>query len=81
MSEIPKNDLMFLQNEILGDIKKVENKIDNKIYNISESLNEQKTTYQKKLNHLEVQFNILKQKTQELKSTNSNEREIYTKIN
>ena len=81
MSEIPKNDLMFLQNEILGDIKKVENKLDNKIYNISESLNEQKTTYQKKMNHLEAQFNILKQKTQELKSTNSNEREINTKIN
>ena len=33
------------------------------------------------MNHLEAQFNILKQKTQELKSTNSNERAINTKIN
>ena len=81
MSDISKNDLMFLQNEILGDIKKVEKNLDNKIYKISESLNEQKTIYEKKINHLEALFNIIKQKAQNISSYDPNEKEINSKIN
>ena len=81
MYEIPKNDLMFLQNEILGDIKKVENKLESKIFKLSESLDDQKSTYEKKYIHLESLFNILKQKTQNLKSNDSSEKETTTKIN
>ena len=81
MNEIPKNDLMFLQNEILGDIKKVENKLENKIYKLSKSIDEQKTTYEKKYNHLEVIFNILKEKTQNLKPNDSSDKDTTTKIN
>ena len=78
---MPKNDLMFLQNEILGDIKKVENKLESKIFKLSESLDDQKSTYEKKYNHLEALFNILKQKTQNLKLNDSSEKETTTKIN
>ena len=81
MKEINKNDLMFLQDEILGDIKKVENKLDNKIFAIAESLKEQKIVYEKKLNNLEIIYNILKVKTQNLKSSEANEKEINSKIN
>jgi hypothetical protein len=81
MKEINKNDLMFLEDEILGDIKKVENKLDNKIFAIVESLKEQKNVYEKKLNNLEIIYNILKVKTQNLKSSEANEKEINSKIN
>ena len=81
MSDISKNDLMFLQNEILGDIKKVEKNLDNKIYKISESLNEQKTIYEKKINHLEALFNIIKQKTQNISNYEPNEKEMNSKFN
>ena len=80
MTDIPKNDLMFLQNEILGDIKKVENKLDKKIAKITDSLDDQKTTYEKKINHLEMLFNILKQKTQAFKTSEMTERQFSDKI-
>ena len=80
MNEKPKNELMFLQNEILGDIKTVENKLDNKIFKVSESLDEQKVYYDKKINTLENIINIIKEKMQTVKTDNSNEKELL-KIN
>ena len=81
MNEKPKNDLMFLQNEFLGDIKKVENKLEAKIYKLSEMVDEQKTSNEKKFTHLETLFNILKQKTQYMKSNDSSDKETLNKIN
>ena len=80
MSEIQKNNLMFLQNEILGDIKKVENKLDNKIQKISKNFDDNLVSYEKKINHLETLYNIIKQKTQNL-NNDSNDKDINTKIN
>ena len=80
MNEKPKNELMFLQNEILGDIKTVENKLDSKIFKVSESLDEQKVYYDKKINSLENIINIIKEKVQTVKTDNSNEKELL-KIN
>ena len=48
MIEKPKNELMFLQIEILGDIKNVETKIDNKIFKISSSFDNLKEITEKK---------------------------------
>ena len=75
MNEKPKNDLMFLQNEILGDIKNVENKLDNKIFKISKSMDEQNSYYDKKINQLENILNILKEKTHNLNFDKSKEKE------
>ena len=49
MTEKPKNELMFLQNEILGDIKNVETKLDNKIFKVSSSFEGLKDTTEKKI--------------------------------
>ena len=75
MNEKPKNDLMFLQNEILGDIKNVENKLDNKIFKISKYMDEQNSYYDKKINQLENILNIIKEKTQNLNIDNSKEKD------
>ena len=80
MAGVPKNDLMFLQNEILGDIKKVENKLDKRITKLSDTIDDQKSTYEKKVNHLEMLFNILKQKTQAFKSSDMTEKQFSDKI-
>ena len=71
-----KNDLMFLQNEILGDIKNVENKLDNKINKTSESIAEQKSYFERKIIHLENIINTVKKATQNVNKEKSNEEEI-----
>ena len=81
MKEINKNDLMFLQNEILGDIKKVENKLDSRIYAITESLKQQNNIFEKKISNLESGFNILKLKVSNLKNNDPNDKEVTSKIN
>ena len=74
------NVLMFFKNEILEDIKKVEIKLDNKILKILESLEEQKTLYEKKMNNFENTFKILKGKIQNLNNNNLNDKDINEKI-
>ena len=71
-----KNDLMFLQNELLGDIKSVENKLDNKINKTSESIIGQKSYFERKIIHLENIINIAKKETEKLNLEKSNEEEI-----
>ena len=81
MSDIQRNELMLLQNDILGDIKKAENKLDTKIFKVSSSLDELKEKFEDKINHLEKDFKILLQKNETLKGNDSNEDKIYSKIN
>ena len=81
MSNIQRNELMLLQNDILGDIKKAENKLDTKIFKVSSSLDELKEKFEDKINHLEKDFKILLQKNETLKGNDSNEDKIYSKIN
>ena len=80
MNEKQNNDLRFLENEILGEIKNVENKIDTKILKISQSLEKQNTYYEQKINNLENILNILKEKIQSINTENINEIDT-TKIN
>ena len=80
MNEKQKNDLMFLQNEILRDIKNVEKNLDNKIFKVWQSLEKQKAFFENRLNNLEIIINILKQKTQNIKPGDSNEIDL-SKIN
>ena len=81
MAEKYQNDLMHLQNELLGDIKNVENKIDAKIKKINLSLEEQKNGLEKKVLYLENAYNVLLQRTQNVKNNdNPKEKEILSKI-
>jgi hypothetical protein len=79
-NEKTKNDLMFLQNEILGDIKNVENKLDNKINKASELISEHNIYFERKINHLENIINIIKKETENNNVGKSNEEEL-AKIN
>ena len=81
MNENPKNELMYFQNEILKDIKTVENKLDNKIFKISSSFEELKDNLEEKINHVENSFKILLQKIGNLKGDDSFENKINSKIN
>ncbi len=49
MSEKFQNDLMHFQNELLGDLKNVENRIETKIKKINQSIDEQKNGLEKKI--------------------------------
>ena len=43
-----KNDMMFFQNEVLGDIKKVENKLNSKFEEKTSDINSKLVTQEKK---------------------------------
>ena len=79
-----KNSLMYVQNEILGDIRDVENKLELKIKKNNQSFETYKISLEKKMNYLENAYNTLLQKTQNNK-TNSNEsfdeKKIFQEIN
>ena len=81
MSEKYQNDLMHVQNELLGDLKDVENRIETKIKKINQSIDEQKNVLEKKLNYLENAYTVLLQRTQNVKAADdSKEEEMLSKI-
>ena len=82
MIEANKNDLMIIQNELLGDIKNVEIKLNERIKLLSQSFEEQKNGFEKKINVLEKAYNSLLQLTEPKKSIDdSKEKEIISEIN
>ena len=82
MIEANKNDLMIIQNELLGDIKNVEIKLNERIKLLSQSFEEQKSGFEKKINVLEKAYNSLLQLTEPKKSIDdSKEKEIISEIN
>ena len=62
MSEKNKNELMHIQNELLGDIKNVELRVNDKIKIINQSFEEQKILNEQKLISIEKTINTLLQK-------------------
>ena len=81
MIEANKNDLMIIQNELLGDIKNVEIKLNERIKLLSQSFEEQKSGFEKKINVLEKAYNSLLQLTEPKKSIDdSKEKEIISEI-
>ena len=56
MIEVTKNDFMFFQNEILGDLKKLDNKLSAQINTVSKNLNEQKTKNEQLFNSYKSKF-------------------------
>ena len=81
MLEKPKNELMFLQNEILGDIKNVETKLDNKIFKVSSSFEGLKEATEKKIKNLENSLKNMLEKIETLKEGDSYEKQINSKMN
>ena len=78
MVENYKNDLMYVQNELLGDIKNIENKIELKFKKNNQSFEEYKTALDKKMNYLENAYNALLQKAQNTKDKEVlDEKKIY----
>ena len=81
MADKYQNDLMHLQDELLGDLKRVENKIEAKIKKVNQSVEEQKEELEKKMNYLENAYTVLLQRTNNIKTNdNSKEQEILSKI-
>ena len=77
-----KNDLIYVQNELLGDIKNVEKKLELKLKKNNQSFEEYKIALEKKMNYLENAYNTLLQKTQNTKNNESfNENKITHEIN
>lgn len=62
MSEKNINELMHIQNELLGDIKNVESRVNDKIKIINQSFEEQKILNEQKLKSIEKTINTLLQK-------------------
>ena len=82
MAETSKNEIMIIQNELLGDIKNVEQKLNDKIKLVIHSLEDQKNNLEKKLSILEKGYNALVQREMPEENYNtSKEKEILTKIN
>ena len=82
MAETSKNEIMIIQNELLGDIKNVEQKLNDKIKLVIHSLEDQKNNLEKKLSILEKGYNALVQRAMPEENYNtSKEKEILTKIN
>lgn len=82
MAEKYKIDLMHLQNELLGDLKNVENKMDSKIKKSNQVFEENKITVERRLNYLENAYTALLQRNQNSDNNNSEEKEkeIISKI-
>ena len=68
-----RNELMFIQNEFLQDIKNVENKFEYKISTIQESIDEQKTAIEDKIGRFERTLNVLMERMQKQNVDNINE--------
>ena len=82
MTEKYQIDLMHLQNELLGDIKNVENKIDAKIKKSNQAFEENKSNVERRLNYLENAYTVLLQRNQNKTSDNFEEKtkEILSKL-
>jgi chromosome segregation ATPase len=81
MNEKPKNELMFVQNEILLDIKKVENKLESKIFKVSSSFDDLQEKINKKIENIENELEILIEKTDTLKEGDLFEKQIESRMN
>ena len=81
MNEKPKNELMFIQNEILLDIKKVENKLESKIFKVSASFDDLQEKMNKKIENIENDLEILIEKTETLKEGDLFEKQIESRMN
>ena len=81
MAEKYKVDLMHLQNELLGDIKNVENKIESKLKKTNQSLDELKISLFNKLNYLENAYTVLLQRSENSDNNeDSKEKDILDRI-
>ena len=81
MAEKYKVDLMHLQNELLGDIKNVENKIESKLKKTNQSLDELKISLFNKLNYLENAYTVLLQRSENSDNhEDSKEKDILDRI-
>ena len=77
-----KNELMYIQNELLGDIKNVEKKLEVKLKKNNQSFEEYKIVLEKKLDYLENVYNALIQRTQPTKIDEGfDEKKIFYEIN
>ena len=81
MNEKPKNEFMFIQNEILLDIKKVENKLESKIFKVSSSFDDLQEKINKKIENIENELEILIEKTDTLKEGDLFEKQIESRMN
>ena len=81
MIDAYKNDLMHIQNELLGDLKNVENKMISKVKELSQSFENQNALFTKKLEKLENEYGTLFKQAQSVKTDkDSKENEILSKI-
>ena len=82
MSEIRyKNELMLVQNELLKDMKNLENRLDEKLKEEIKLLNDENININKRLKQLENSYNLLIQQTEtEKTSDNSKENDFLSKI-
>ena len=77
-----KNDLMYIQNELLGDIKNAEKKLEAKLKKNNQSFEEYKIILEKKFDYLENVYNALLQRTQPTKVEETfDEKKIFYEIN
>ena len=65
MNEKTKNDFLFFQNEILGDVKKVEVKLSEKLSQISSFIETQSEKYDNKIKDLTNRINQLSSSKEE----------------
>ena len=68
-NEKTRNDFIFFQNEILGDVKKVETKLSEKLSQTTSFLETQTQKYEQKLKDLANRFNILSHQLEEHNNT------------
>ena len=80
MIEKNKNELMHMQDELLGDIKEVEIKINEKFKSLTQSLEEKNLELAKKIFLLEKSYDTLHQQIQSTSSEFKNSKEISNKI-
>ena len=81
MTDKYKNELMLVHNEILGDMKNMENKLEEKIRVTIQFLEEQKIIVDKKLSYLEKNYNSFIQRIESQEpNDNSKEKELLSKI-
>ena len=80
MIEKNKNELMHMQDELLGDIKEVGIKINEKFKSLTQSLEEKNLELAKKIFLLEKSYDTLHQQIQSTSSEFKNSKEISNKI-
>ena len=62
-----KNDFIFFQNEVLSDIKKLESKLTEKIFQMNNAIEQNNLKIENKINDLNTRFIILTKQFQEKK--------------